>query len=230
MISDAQNIGGEGIAAISNPLAVIGGVPADDGPYTDIASYTTSPQGESHVFTYPDNKIVTVYDGAQIQMPDPGGVPPYTYKSSATSVATIDTTGRATFHNTGNVKLTMTDATGARWGAEFAPSLYMLDGPYISPYEDAQPWCESQGGRLPTRAELSHNGSGRFVGSLYGEWGSALRNGFTNYASGSLTSWTSDMQDPTLIYVVYLTNGQNITEHPASYATVQVAVLSKKPA
>ncbi|WP_395303532.1 hypothetical protein [Enterobacter sp. ECC-019] len=34
--------------------------------------------------------------------------------------------------------------------------------------------------------------------------------------------------DPTLIYVVYLTNGQNITEHSASYASVQVAVLAAK--
>ncbi|MFK3711826.1 hypothetical protein [Leclercia adecarboxylata] len=225
MIFDAQVIGGVGAPAIYDARR-IGNGPADDGPFIDIVSYILSPQGTPYTFAYAV-KFVTLFDGAQLQMPNPGEIPPYTYKSSNTAVATIDSNGRATFHNTGTVKLTITDSTGEIWSGEFSPTLYMLEGGYISPFAGAQPWCESQGRRLPTRAELSHNGSGRYPGSLFGEWGSCYTNGFTD-RTDYINSWTSDVSG-SYIYAVRLDSGQNITHSTASYASMQVAVLQAKP-
>lgn len=157
-----------------------GGVPTG----FNVTSYTVSP-GTDEAFTFKiTDALITCWDGARMQLVVENGTEPFSYESSDSTIAEIDSAiGIVTWHDTGAVTFTVTDSAGATAPVVFSPAkLFVIAGLGVS-QSTASANCQALGGAQPlgtdvTNATARDMPAVRKTGTLWGEWGNAKAVGF----------------------------------------------------
>ncbi|CNI61947.1 Ig domain-containing protein [Yersinia ruckeri] len=152
----------------------------------------------------------TGFTGAEFSLTVTGAASDYTWSSSASSWAPVDSSGKVSFTSQGNASPVTITATPTGGGTPLTyiftvGSWFINNGSTVMNWANASTWCTNQSLSQPTRGELTMGGDTRAVGSLWSEWGV-----MGNYSGSGFDSgyhWTSEADGIGYYYGVSLYNG-----------------------
>lgn len=152
----------------------------------------------------------TGFTGAEFSLTVTGAASDYTWSSSASSWAPVDSSGKVSFTSQGNASPVTITATPTGGGTPLTyiftvGSWFINNGSTVMNWANASTWCTNQSLSQPTRGELTMGGDTRAVGSLWSEWGV-----MGNYSGSGFDSgyhWTSEADGIGYYYGVGLYNG-----------------------
>lgn len=152
----------------------------------------------------------TGFTGAEFSLTVTGAASDYTWSSSASSWAPVDSSGKVSFTSQGNASPVTITATPTGGGTPLnyiftVGSWFINNGSTVMNWANASTWCTNQSLSQPTRGELTMGGDTRAVGSLWSEWGV-----MGNYSGSGFDSgyhWTSEADGIGYYYGVSLYNG-----------------------
>lgn len=139
------------------------------------------------------------FTGAEFMLTVTGAATDYTWSSSATTWALVDSAGKVSFTEQGNaspVTITATPKSGE------TPLTYTFtvrnwfinNGETLMNHKNSSDWCINQGLIQPAQVELTQSQNIRQVGALWSEWGNLnIYNGSGFHSDSSHWSWTSTM-------------------------------------
>ncbi|WP_391595499.1 hypothetical protein [Yersinia aldovae] len=163
-----------------------------------------------HTFTMNDGFPNTGFTGAEFSLTINGAASDYTWSSSASSWAPVDSVGKVSFTQKGNSSPVTITATPKGGGTPLTyiftvGSWFINNGSTLMNWANASTWCTNQSLSQPTRGELTRGSGTRAVGSLWSEWGS-----MGNYSGSGFDNdgyWTSELYNIGAHHFVSLYNG-----------------------
>lgn len=202
---------------ISNVMASVNGssrsvattfVAAPALPFTNVAVNETT-------FAVDAGFPSTGFTGAAFTLTTPGAASDYTWSSSASSWAQVDSSGKVTFIAQGTSSPVTITAIPTAGGNPLTytftiGSWFINNGNPAMTWTDASAFCTRQGLQQPTRLQLTNAESGlgtREAGShaLWSEWG--VMGNYSGSGFGSRFYWTSEARIVGNHYGVSLLNG-----------------------
>ncbi|EKA7110280.1 hypothetical protein OL205_004369, partial [Salmonella enterica] len=169
-------------------------------------------------FAVNDGFPSTGFTGAEFSLMVTGAASDYTWSSSASSWAQVDSSGKVSFTSKGNASPVTITATPTGGGTPltyiFTVGSWFNNSLTFMTWANASTWCTNQSLSQPTRGELTMGLHTRAVGSLWSEWGD-----MGNYSGSGFFShlyWASEVNGVGNHYYVNLIDGNVLLSHDGS--------------
>ncbi|MDK9607125.1 Ig-like domain-containing protein [Lelliottia wanjuensis] len=211
-IVDVASIGGSGHGKIWDSRSIGSDEQSPPIPIA-ITSYRLAYKtSQEHTFSYPDEMLTTVFEGALMYInPPPGIVLPMTVTSSNPEIAEAGAGAIITWHNAGSVTLTVTDTLGNSAVATFSPRYFFVPAGENVSHSEALDNCTALGGVAPDITLLTNSTDGamsgeRKIGTLWGEWGDPRMSGWPDLGT-STQMWALYANENDIADSMLLSNG-----------------------